>query len=492
MLTRRKLFSTLAAIATGAGIWALGQGENLQIASAKHKKTKTPTATATEETTMPSSRYVATIPNFTPADGDYIIPNSDTVTTNFVLQGDNGGGFADIPVTEYELFAKSGYVAQRVTDLVSGNLIDWTAFEVANGGNGYRISSYTVSVSNTRSHLTNQIVVFAQDGIGYDPRGQVGEVNGEALKNAIVNILIAAGANVVIDDDGIQREASPSAIDTWVSSNSVVNSIVVQLLTSAYTDAVYTVYPPSGGDTANSSLVANDGASVPTILGVHSSNNGGGSHYAYAGAGSGTFLGFMGNNLASTPTISDGAGLDWDGKIFRLRQSKTPSSLTDTGNAGEICWDANYLWVCIAANTWRRFSLTQSANAIASLLFGNLMVSTVALSSTAYFGAGMTATTITEANARTTVNFAGAARNFSVRTSTAQVLTGTLVFTVLKNGSGTTVTITISAGAAAGVFSDTSHSFTFAAGDEISFSAVNNGLGASAAIQGFSLELDAA
>ena len=31
---------------------------------------------------------------------------------------------------------------------------------------------------------------------------------------------------------------------------------------------------------------------------------------------------------------------------------------TDTGTAGQICWDANYIYVCTATNTWKRVALT--------------------------------------------------------------------------------------------------------------------------------------
>ncbi len=42
------------------------------------------------------------------------------------------------------------------------------------------------------------------------------------------------------------------------------------------------------------------------------------------------------------------------GQTFRIATSKTPSSATDTGTAGQIAWDANYIYICIATNTWRR------------------------------------------------------------------------------------------------------------------------------------------
>ncbi len=46
--------------------------------------------------------------------------------------------------------------------------------------------------------------------------------------------------------------------------------------------------------------------------------------------------------------------VDSNNDIFRLRTAKTPANAGDAGNTGDICWDATYLYVCIAANTWRR------------------------------------------------------------------------------------------------------------------------------------------
>lgn len=50
------------------------------------------------------------------------------------------------------------------------------------------------------------------------------------------------------------------------------------------------------------------------------------------------------------------APLDVSGNTIRLRTSRTPASASASGNAGDICWDASYVYVCIATNTWRRMA----------------------------------------------------------------------------------------------------------------------------------------
>ena len=60
--------------------------------------------------------------------------------------------------------------------------------------------------------------------------------------------------------------------------------------------------------------------------------------------------------LSVYPALSDDIGLDINGKLIRIRTSKTPASATATGNTGEICWDSSYVYICIATNTWRRIA----------------------------------------------------------------------------------------------------------------------------------------
>ena len=54
---------------------------------------------------------------------------------------------------------------------------------------------------------------------------------------------------------------------------------------------------------------------------------------------------------------SGGALLQVFGDRIRVGTAKTPSSAGDTGTAGEICWDANYIYVCTATNTWKRTAI---------------------------------------------------------------------------------------------------------------------------------------
>ena len=56
-------------------------------------------------------------------------------------------------------------------------------------------------------------------------------------------------------------------------------------------------------------------------------------------------------------TTSPTEKLDVNSDKIRLRNSNTPSSATSTGNKGEICYDSNYVYICVATNTWKRAAL---------------------------------------------------------------------------------------------------------------------------------------
>lgn len=53
-------------------------------------------------------------------------------------------------------------------------------------------------------------------------------------------------------------------------------------------------------------------------------------------------------------TVDPSAAVDINEDHFRMRVAKTPASAGDSGNAGDICWDSDYVYVCIATDTWKR------------------------------------------------------------------------------------------------------------------------------------------
>jgi len=70
-----------------------------------------------------------------------------------------------------------------------------------------------------------------------------------------------------------------------------------------------------------------------------------------AGAIDGTNIG------ASTPGTGVFSALTTSGDSVTIQTTQTPASASATGTAGEIAWDADYIYVCVASNTWKRVAI---------------------------------------------------------------------------------------------------------------------------------------
>lgn len=57
-------------------------------------------------------------------------------------------------------------------------------------------------------------------------------------------------------------------------------------------------------------------------------------------------------------TASPSQKLDVNSSGIRIRDDHTPASASAAGNKGEIVWDSNYVYVCVATNTWKRSTLS--------------------------------------------------------------------------------------------------------------------------------------
>jgi len=66
--------------------------------------------------------------------------------------------------------------------------------------------------------------------------------------------------------------------------------------------------------------------------------------------------------LNATTTMTVAAGTDlylngnaiFNGSTIIISGAKTPTNASDTGTTGMVCWDASYIYVCTATNTWKR------------------------------------------------------------------------------------------------------------------------------------------
>jgi len=60
-------------------------------------------------------------------------------------------------------------------------------------------------------------------------------------------------------------------------------------------------------------------------------------------------------SLSAVSTISATGNVSVGGILSSPQQTKASNA---TGSVGEICWDATYIYICTATNTWKRVALT--------------------------------------------------------------------------------------------------------------------------------------
>lgn len=71
------------------------------------------------------------------------------------------------------------------------------------------------------------------------------------------------------------------------------------------------------------------------------------------------FITYASNVTSGTIKVGDNLSVNATGFL----NNSIPSQLTSkannaTGTAGQISWDANYIYVCVATNSWKRVALT--------------------------------------------------------------------------------------------------------------------------------------
>lgn len=72
-------------------------------------------------------------------------------------------------------------------------------------------------------------------------------------------------------------------------------------------------------------------------------------------------IGSSGNISSTAGNIQavNGSAIAGTGSFDTLiTATHTPSSASDTGEAGTICWDADYIYICITTDTWKRVAIS--------------------------------------------------------------------------------------------------------------------------------------
>jgi hypothetical protein len=157
-----------------------------------------------------------------------------------------------------------------------------------------------------------------------------------ALTSGAQNVAVGTSALAACATDTLNVAVGYQALKV---SNGGINNVAVGGL--ALSDVTTGDTNVAVGASAGGGLTTGSGN---TFLGYNA--------YATAGAGAtSTIVLASGNQIRA---VFDGSTWALTGDKLNLPTAKTPASAAAAGVAGDICWDASYIYVCVAANSWKR------------------------------------------------------------------------------------------------------------------------------------------
>jgi len=282
--------------------------------------------------------------------------NNKTGTSNAVIGGgalnDNSGTHAFIGAG-YQNSINIGYATIAGG---FGNNINSDAAYGFIGGGLYNLAGGNYSaVAGGEKNNTSNLYATVSGGKTNHAGGQYGTVPGGFNNTADGNYSFAAGA---------MSSSTAQGAFTWNDSGGATVSLL-----NAVTDR--TLFKSRGGfivtgstDTSLSGLV-NRGMMVTGdgLVGISTGTPGAAldvvatgitpDHYAQIWRNSdGTVVASM-----TATGLLQAEKLDVNGDVFRVAVSSTITNSNDPCNAGEIRWDASFVYICVAANSWRRATL---------------------------------------------------------------------------------------------------------------------------------------
>jgi hypothetical protein len=167
--------------------------------------------------------------------------------------------------------------------------------------------------------------------------------------NAIIGPISIVGGDVVVDTDTL-------FVDTSTNRVGIGTSAPVSNLHVSGNPANITLRDEDAPLNGYWQLGARGGSGEIAVIDVDPNNVIGNSDFRVSVDGSVHFLISSSGNVGIA-TTSPTQKLDVNDDSIRVRTAKTPASASDTGTTGQIAWDADYIYVCTATDTWKRVAI---------------------------------------------------------------------------------------------------------------------------------------
>lgn len=285
----------------------------------------------------------------------FVLSKSTTNLETFVFLN----GVAQVPVTDYSI---TGTTLTFITAPPSDNEIEVRTLSIADiNGVDITLSSFTGNGSNTVFTLATALGSNSSTFVYLNGVAQVPVVDYSVANTTLTFTTAPPNLQQI-------RAVTISAIGDYTSdsftANSTVNNNFLLSTPTVTTKAIVFIngvaqVPSEDYHVSGNNLVLSTNAAINDVIQVrtlYEEPSATGPNTTIQFNSSSLLKGSLGltfnettNNVSIANTLSVAQ--------LRLTSSNPPANAGSSGEAGTITWDSNYIYVCVATNTWKRVAI---------------------------------------------------------------------------------------------------------------------------------------
>ena len=253
--------------------------------------------------------------------------------------------------------SNTAYAMSGVTDgnncTLASQITLGTSFKTLQAGNTYNSGNLVVygnGIFNYFQYDVNNYAsvtqFFAGNTTSYDISNYIGILQTGGDANTTQTVTVAGGVNTALTSltsNGMYYfnplNGSLTLTATMYPIGKAINATNLMLISPIWQNSQIINYMPT---TINKTISSANGLTSATV--DETGYNAG--RFVVKTNGFNTFI----IDSTSKPTFLT--------STINIAATNTPSFSTSPGTLGDICYDANYMYVCVASNTWKRIPLT--------------------------------------------------------------------------------------------------------------------------------------